>query len=75
MADDQLSTTLETLEINSVENNNNINNDDNDNNNSNNSGVITATEHGDVSFDPSNLIVNYLPNTIDEDRLRVNKIC
>lgn len=68
MADDHIAVEVEldnliiTTDENNNENNNNVIDD-----------VVVTSEQNEVIVDRTNLIINYLPNGLDENRLRVSK--
>ena len=74
MSDGQLAIAVESenLMINADENTVENTDETNNNNNGNDDTVLTS-EQNEVSIDRTNLIINYLPNGLDETRLRVSK--
>lgn len=72
MADDQIAVVIE-LENSMINTDENNNNEINNNNNNGNDVVVVTSEQNEVSVDRTNLIINYLPNGLDENRLRVSK--
>lgn len=78
MSDGQLAVAMESENLminaddeNTVENTDETNN--NNNGNDMNDDVVVTSEQNEVSIDRTNLIINYLPNGLDETRLRVSK--
>lgn len=78
MSDGQLAIAVESENLminadeNTVENTDETNNNNNNGNDVNDDAVVTS-EQNEVSIDRTNLIINYLPNGLDETRLRVSK--
>lgn len=72
MADDQIAVVIE-LENPMINTDDNTNNENNNNNANANDDVVVTSEQNEVSVDRTNLIINYLPNGVDENRLRVSK--
>lgn len=74
MSDGQLAVAVESenLMINADENTVE-NTDETNNNNNGNDDIVVTSEQNEVIIDRTNLIINYLPNGLDETRLRVSK--
>jgi hypothetical protein len=78
MSDGQLAVAVESENLminadeNTVENTDETNNNNNNGNDVNDDIVVTS-EQNEVNIDRTNLIINYLPNGLDETRLRVSK--
>lgn len=75
MSDGQLAIAVESenLMINADENTVENTDETNNNNNNGNDDTVLTSEQNEVSIDRTNLIINYLPNGLDETRLRVSK--